>query len=393
MPNKDQGPQAASTERRWLSEEGHIPPGIPLGHYLRRTSLNIERRFPDNMANIAEEHPYPATLPRPSHWSIAWSDLMMTMFILFLSMYIYQSAKQDFLGQPEPEIIGGDTTEALQSLDSDAAFPFAPISPSLPLITGGTIKKVERIEPSVAPDSAPTHPPARPEGEPGRESDDVFAADQAKEPLRETIAVLVEPPAETPIPPLVADPLPSPGEEVSEPRPLLPEPPPTTDRESFREMFALGQGDLETEELEKIASIDVVPDKTMRIILTSDLLFALGQSTLSETARKSLLRVAAVIRHTPYMINIVGHTDNVPMRSQRFESNWELSVARASTVARFLIDEMGMNPNQFVVSGYSSYRPILPNTTAENRARNRRVEIIVSKRLPQPEPATAENLR
>ncbi|MEE4135477.1 MAG: flagellar motor protein MotB [Desulforhopalus sp.] len=376
-----------------MSEEGTIPPGIPLGHYLRRSSLNIERRFPDNMTNIAEEHPYPSTLPRPSHWSIAWSDLMMTMFILFLSMYIYQSAKQDFLGQPEPEIIGGDTTEALQSLDSDAAFPFAPISPSLPLITGGTIKKVETVEPATAPENAPTHPAARPEDAAEREEADLFAADQIQAPLQETIAVLIEPSAETSPPPLVADPLPSPGEEVSEPRPLLPEPPPTTGRESFREMFALGQGDLETEELEKIASIDVVPDKTMRIILTSDLLFALGQSTLSETARQSLLRVAAVIRDTPYMINIVGHTDNVPMRSQRFESNWELSVARASTVARYLIDEMGMNPNQFVVSGYSSYRPILPNTTAENRARNRRVEIIVSKRLPQPETATAENLR
>ena len=93
------------------------------------------------------------------------------------------------------------------------------------------------------------------------------------------------------------------------------------------------------------------------------------------------------------MINVVGHTDNLPMRSTRFKSNWELSVARASTVARFLIDEMDMDPNQFVVSGYSSYRPIEPNTTAENRAKNRRVEIIISKRLPNPQPATEQNLK
>jgi chemotaxis protein MotB len=52
-----------------------------------------------------------------------------------------------------------------------------------------------------------------------------------------------------------------------------------------------------------------------------------------------------------------------------------------------------MDPNQFVVSGYSSYRPIAPNTTTANRAKNRRVEIIISKRLPDPLPATAENLR
>jgi chemotaxis protein MotB len=54
---------------------------------------------------------------------------------------------------------------------------------------------------------------------------------------------------------------------------------------------------------------------------------------------------------------------------------------------------MGMDPNQFVVSGYASYRPIEPNTTAENRAKNRRVEIIISKRLPNPLPATEQNLK
>ena len=131
----------------------------------------------------------------------------------------------------------------------------------------------------------------------------------------------------------------------------------------------------------------------MRIILTGDLLFDVGESELSSEARTSLQTVVEVMRHTPYMINIVGHTDNLPMRSNRFKSNWELSVARASTVARFLIDEIGMNPNQFVVSGYASYRPIEPNTTAENRAKNRRVEIIVSKRLPNPVPATEQNLK
>ena len=119
----------------------------------------------------------------------------------------------------------------------------------------------------------------------------------------------------------------------------------------------------------------------------------LGESVLSEKARSSLEKVAAAIRFTPYMINVVGHTDNIPMRSSLFKSNWELSVARASSVARYLIEEMGMNPSQFVVSGYSSYRPIAPNTTADNRAKNRRVEIIISKRLPEPLPATAENLR
>jgi chemotaxis protein MotB len=155
----------------------------------------------------------------------------------------------------------------------------------------------------------------------------------------------------------------------------------------------MSQGVLNSNNLHKFAAIDIVPDKTMRIILTGDLLFDLGKSELSGKARASLQKVVAVVQRTPYMINVVGHTDNLPMRSSRFISNWELSVARASSVARFLIDEMEMNPNQFVVSGYSSYRPIAPNTTAENRSKNRRVEIIISKRLPNPLPATAHNLK
>ena len=81
------------------------------------------------------------------------------------------------------------------------------------------------------------------------------------------------------------------------------------------------------------------------------------------------------------------------MRSGRYSSNWELSVARASSVARFLIEELDMNPNQFVVSGYASYRPLKPNTDTRNRAANRRVEIIISKKLPPPQPATPENIQ
>ena len=155
----------------------------------------------------------------------------------------------------------------------------------------------------------------------------------------------------------------------------------------------MSQGALKENNLDKFASIDLVPDKTMRIILTGDLLFELGESELSRDAQTSLRQLTSVIKNTPYMINVVGHTDNVPMRSTRFNSNWELSVSRASTVARFLIDEMDIPPNQFVVSGYASYRPIKPNTTTQNRSKNRRVEIIVSKRLPQPLPVTSNNLQ
>ena len=145
--------------------------------------------------------------------------------------------------------------------------------------------------------------------------------------------------------------------------------------------------------LKNFASIDLVPDTTMRIILTGDLLFETGLADLSTSSKDSIKKIAAVIKNTPYMINVVGHTDNIPMHSDKYATNWELSVARASTVTRFLIEEMKMNPNQFVVSGYSSYRPIKANTNARNRSINRRVEIIISKRLPAPVAASAENIQ
>lgn len=355
--------------------------------------VNVERRSQSNSVFLVDDDIFTSSMPRPTHWSVAWSDLMMTMFVLFLVMFVYQTAHQDFLQEKKPEIIGGDTTEALQTLDSSGtSLPFSPIHPGLPLMTAGTVKRVERVHEDV-PAFDKKSPAEQPIPSPPQKA--VTDSSRTKLPtsaaLPPNAAALIEADEDIP-PPLAATPIPGPDEDVVGPLPLVLEqktPPPA---DTFQEMYTLSKDALENNDLEKFASIDIVPDKTVHIILTGDLLFDLGESELSGDARKSLQKVTEVIRHTPYMINIVGHTDNIPMRSNRFNSNWELSVSRASTVARYLIDEIGMDPNQFVVSGYSSYRPVLPNTTAESRAKNRRVEIIISKRLPTPLPATAENL-
>ncbi len=381
--------QPSSPPPSWPEELSRFTARIPGNRYPDQ-ALKLERRFPGSTATPAEEPTFASPMPRPSHWSIAWSDLMMTMFILFLSMFVYQTAQQEFLGEPTPEIIGGDTSEALQTLDSSgAAFPFAPISPGLPLISGGKIPKVAPLPIPSAKDQDAETSTAVPDNTPSGGEEKEGSAGTPRESVQ--VAIVVKESDERP-PQLQADLLPPPEGDILEPRPLLSTPPTPVAGEDFVEMFALGRDALESGNLEKFAAIDIVPDKTMRIILTSDLLFALGENHLSQDARQSLRQVAAVIRQTPYMINVVGHTDNVPMRSNRFDSNWELSVTRASTVTRFLIDETGMDPMQFVVSGYSSYRPLFPNTTADNRARNRRVEIIISKRLPNPVPATTDNL-
>lgn len=335
-------------------------------------------------------------MPRPTHWSVAWSDLMMTMFVLFLCMYVYMTANQQFLGKKKPEIIGGDTTEALQSLDTGkATLPFAPIRPGLPLIAAGTVKKVERVtgDSEIMAESNTKSPKAQIADKPEKSA--TTRVDEQSVTLHpENLALIIESADNIP-PPLPVPAVPLPDEDVLQPNPMIASkaPPDQGSGDVFKEIYRVGKGALENNDLERFASIDIVPDQTVRIILTSDLLFALGAGDLSEQAKGSLEKIAAAIRYTPYMINVVGHTDNIPMRSSKFRSNWELSVARASSVARYLIEEVGMEPNQFVVSGYSSYRPIAPNTTADNRAKNRRVEIIISKRLPEPLPATAENLR
>jgi chemotaxis protein MotB len=81
---------------------------------------------------------------------------------------------------------------------------------------------------------------------------------------------------------------------------------------------------------------------------------------------------------------VEGHTDNVPINTAAFPSNWHLSVGRALSVGYYLVQKHGLDPAKVSVVGYSEYRPLLPNTSEENRARNRRVDIVVVASTPLP---------
>ncbi len=391
-PNKNK----PTSSQEGIIEISDFPAGMKKSRYAA-TVVNIDRRFIGHSVFQVDDSAFVSAMPRSSHWSVAWSDLMMTMFVLFLSMFVYQTAHQDFLQKQEGEIIGGDTTTALKNLDiSGASFPFAPIHPGLPLVTGGTIKETIPLQQDIPPldqqdSNLPKVAPAPDTTNKNIEKTDDKSRMVEEHPDKIGVFLPQEKVAQPPI--ISGKEIPVPPEDIAEPLPLVPEEPPAPPDTSFKEIYSLGKGAVTSNNLEKFASIDIIPDKTMRIILTSDLLFGLGESALSKGAKKSLRKIASVIRYTPYMINVVGHTDNIPMKSGRFPSNWELSVARASAVARFLIDDIKMSANQFVVSGFSSYRPLKPNTNAENRAKNRRVEIIISKQLPNPVKATAKNLQ
>ena len=165
---------------------------------------------------------------------------------------------------------------------------------------------------------------------------------------------------------------------VPEPQP----PAPVEHSELITSLYDLSRVTVAAEKLERFASVELVPDKTMRINLTGDLLFPSGQAELTPAARDALAKLVPVLAQTPAMINIIGHTDDRPMQAARFPSNWELSLARASQVGRFLIEATGLPPDQFSVSGHASFRPLRPNTSEENRRANRRVEIILSQEPP-----------
>ena len=230
-------------------------------------------------------------MPKTMHWSIPWSDLMMTMFILFAIMYIYQSSSRDVLSSKEKESTIGTRIES----GADIAI-----------------------------------------GKPG------------------------------------------------ECAPTL--------KGSISDIYDLSKETVKVNDLEDFASVDLVPDKAVRIILAGDLLFDTGEADLKPEARRSLEGIAAIIRQVPYMVNVVGHTDNVPIHSEKFPTNWELSAIRACEVARFLIEDMGIPGKRLYISGHSYLQPVKPNNSVKNRAANRRVEVIITKERPYGRPGDTEHV-
>lgn len=113
------------------------------------------------------------------------------------------------------------------------------------------------------------------------------------------------------------------------------------------------------------------------VILTfpEKIIFDPGQAEVKPSARTTLDKVAGFIRQRGNLVvEVQGHTDNRPINTARYPSNWELSADRATQVARALIG-MGVNPLQLSVKGFGEYRALYPNDSDENRLRNRRVEI------------------
>lgn len=128
---------------------------------------------------------------------------------------------------------------------------------------------------------------------------------------------------------------------------------------------------------------------SIEVEIQTDLLFSSGQAKLSIPAQDILVRLADALKKFPNPIRVEGHTDNVPIRSSEFLSNWELSAARAATVVHLLM-RAGVSPQRMSVIGLSEYRPVADNNDEKGRNRNRRVQLIIptppAEPVPKPKP-------
>lgn len=120
------------------------------------------------------------------------------------------------------------------------------------------------------------------------------------------------------------------------------------------------------------------------ISLYGAVLFDLGRADIRPDAQPVLDRVAEALRRVPNYVSVEGSTDDLPINSALFPTNWELSVRRATTVVRYFVERHGLEPRRFLAVGYGEYQPMFPNDTEANRARNRRVDIVVLSRSPFP---------
>jgi chemotaxis protein MotB len=107
--------------------------------------------------------------------------------------------------------------------------------------------------------------------------------------------------------------------------------------------------------------------------------FPSGSAQLNEDFYGVMVRISEAVARTPGKVVVAGHTDDVPISTNRFRSNWELSSARAVTVVHALLDDPNIDPKRIAVEGHADSAPLVPNDSRENRAINRRVELVIQR--------------
>ncbi len=115
--------------------------------------------------------------------------------------------------------------------------------------------------------------------------------------------------------------------------------------------------------------------------------FSSGSAVLKSGFEPVMDKITESLKNAKGKIIIAGHTDDIPINTDWYRSNWELSASRAVTVAHSILRHKGIDQNRLIIEGYAETRPLVPNTSAANRAKNRRVEVIIA----QDDPTTQNN--
>jgi chemotaxis protein MotB len=134
--------------------------------------------------------------------------------------------------------------------------------------------------------------------------------------------------------------------------------------------------EMESLGLEKGADISREPGGVV-VRLAEGVLFEIGRARIGFQGILVLERCGEILARIPNRVRIEGHSDDLPILGGRYRTNWELSTARAANVLRFFTESLDLDPKRFSAVGYGQYRPLVPNTSSENRAKNRRAEIMI----------------
>lgn len=123
--------------------------------------------------------------------------------------------------------------------------------------------------------------------------------------------------------------------------------------------------------------VSSIEERGLVVSIQDTLLFDSGSAVITPRAHQILDKVCSVLAVAPNYIKVEGHTDNLPIHTAQFPSNWELSVLRATNVVQIMASEGGIAADRLSATGYGEYRPIASNSTDEGRAQNRRVDLVI----------------
>jgi chemotaxis protein MotB len=159
---------------------------------------------------------------------------------------------------------------------------------------------------------------------------------------------------------------------------------PVTPDEPIKTSDELAQiSDLVTEKFTQLINDQMIQVSSnelwLQIELKDSILFSSGSADTSEQAQKIFDEIAGILKSYSNPVQVEGFTDNIPIKSVKYPTNWELSTARASAIVKYLVSK-GVAPERLSAVGYGEYQPVAANDTEQGRAQNRRVTIMVAKR-------------